>query len=644
MTQGSKVNMEFLTSLKNGVDVGSFDWCSYIVSCLQKTKLKWNGYQHYNGPLTFLLLLYAHDSYERANPKGKKMHAIRFNSNESLDKLDKELLNEPNINKVNLIEVKKSKKSKEWASMIRSKVKELDSFVVDVEKLITRCLQEIQTDDVILNPIEEWMSRFTKYNEMTKNKHKADKEGVENKQQEVHSQGDDANEAAASQEISQEISRSLLLELIDAVVKVEVETEAKKKEKMDENIHLQDVVNQEVGAIPQMVEPMSQISPTLMCDLIVKDLNQQDNIKEDDDKKGDGNLELVHQTQEISSTLMNDMIDAVNKVEIEIDSKKAELKEDKIATVHLQEDAVNQEGGAIPQMVEPISQISPTLMCDLIVKDNIKEDDDKKGDENLELVHQSQEISSTLMNDMIDAVNKVEIEIDSKKAELKEDKIASVHLPAHDKDQENTTSQETDQLSQEISHSLLGEMIDAVVKADVEICANLEGKVVGHDDEIDKQKSIQSTKKGKEIDDELILVKIEKRKPMVDKGKHTIKLFDALRSPYKQRVVQLDKEIVKVEERVSECIFAAQGEIWEHLFDTTFGDKVSRICFESLYPSEYVHAGIMTCWSVILNNHELYRSKDSPARLFCPCNMLGENNFKPRMRITELFINFEINI
>ncbi|KAL8244248.1 hypothetical protein R6Q59_010506 [Mikania micrantha] len=73
--------------------------------------------------------------------------------------------------------------------MIRSKVKELDSFVVDVEKLITRCLQEIQTDDVILNPIEEWMSRFTKYNEISKNKHKTDKEGANNKLQEVHSQG-----------------------------------------------------------------------------------------------------------------------------------------------------------------------------------------------------------------------------------------------------------------------------------------------------------------------------------------------------------------------------------------------------------------------------------------------------------------------
>ncbi|KAD5960449.1 hypothetical protein E3N88_11921 [Mikania micrantha] len=246
----------------------------------KKTKLKWNGFQHFNSPLSFLLLLYARDSYERGNPKEKKLPAIRFNSNESLDKLDKELLNEPNIIKDNPIEVKRTQVDEvdtkreneqknvvqekteevnleedfissnddwekqsffqeinslnglstyasiqlrsqpmneyEWASMIRSKMNELDDFVVHVEKLITSCLLEIQTDDVILDPIEEWISR------------------------------DDANEAASSREInnsSHEISQSLLYELIDAVVKAEFEIDAKKKAKMDEHIHLQGKVD-----------------------------------------------------------------------------------------------------------------------------------------------------------------------------------------------------------------------------------------------------------------------------------------------------------------------------------------------------------------------------------------------------------------
>ncbi|KAL8208761.1 hypothetical protein R6Q57_008173 [Mikania cordata] len=97
MTQGSKVNTKFLTSLKDGAEIKSFDWCSYIVSCLNKTRIKWNGYQHYNGRLTFLLLVYAYDVYQRENHKKKKVTGISFNTNESLNELDAQLIDDQNI-------------------------------------------------------------------------------------------------------------------------------------------------------------------------------------------------------------------------------------------------------------------------------------------------------------------------------------------------------------------------------------------------------------------------------------------------------------------------------------------------------------------------------------------------------------------
>jgi len=53
-SQGGTVNMKFLTSLKMGVDITTFDWCSYLLTCLRRTKAGWNGKQHYNGPLVFL--------------------------------------------------------------------------------------------------------------------------------------------------------------------------------------------------------------------------------------------------------------------------------------------------------------------------------------------------------------------------------------------------------------------------------------------------------------------------------------------------------------------------------------------------------------------------------------------------------------
>ncbi|KAL8226081.1 hypothetical protein R6Q57_018638 [Mikania cordata] len=52
----------------------------------------------------------------------------------------------------------------------------------------------------------------------------------------------------------------------------------------------------------------------------------------------------------------------------------------------------------------------------------------------------------------------------------------------------------------------------------------------------------------------------------------------------------------------------------------------------------------MSYWSNVLNHEEQFKNKDSPSRLFCPCNMLGDNNFKARMRLNELLINLEINI
>ena len=49
-----------------------------------------------------------------------------------------------------------------------------------------------------------------------------------------------------------------------------------------------------------------------------------------------------------------------------------------------------------------------------------------------------------------------------------------------------------------------------------------------------------------------------------------------------------------------------------------------------------------TDWSLVLNSEEVYRSKGSPARVFCPCNMLvcflicaGFNNRLEKAHLTK---------
>ncbi|KAL8199599.1 hypothetical protein R6Q57_013167 [Mikania cordata] len=130
---------------------------------------------------------------------------------------------------------------------------------------------------------------------------------------------------------------------------------------------------------------------------------------------------------------------------------------------------------------------------------------------------------------------------------------------------------------------------------------------------------------------------------MVYKKRKT-KLAESLRSPYRQRIIQIGRKRELIEELVADWIFSANGGIWDILFENAYVDKAPRICMESFYSNEYLHIGVLSCWATILNNEEQYRSNMSPTRLFCPCNMMGENNFKRWMKNTEMLQHFETNI
>ncbi|KAD7478908.1 hypothetical protein E3N88_02044 [Mikania micrantha] len=568
MTQGSKVNTEFLTSLKDGAEIKSFDWCSYIVSCLNKTRIKWNGYQYYNGPLTFLLLVYVHDVYQRQNPKKKKVPGISFNTNESLNELDAQLIDEQNIikqestdskvkGKANVDKVKlpltlvnkkrkkrnddqedlqvikkkkktkneneelissfivkknkterskgkknnvykkekktttsKPKSAEEWVVTIEEKTKELDNFVKDVEFLIIKCFNEIEDDDKILPPIEEWMSRLTKYKEMRKNEEKDDNDATVNTfMVEGHK---DKNEEDKKEDT--------------------VKVQGDKVEDVDDNVKLQ----------KQM---------------------------EVDQKQGDKNEDVL-----------------------EVQGHKDKNEED---TVKVQE----------------MTEISPTFLGELI------QAVEKVESEHNKVVKELNELSLSLVDEMIEAVDKVEADLEVKVDE-DDDKI--------------------------------GDLI-----------ANLEFL---SSNEADCQQTNKKSNEEKKTDDEVLFIKAEKPKNPVNRQKRIIKLSDALKSPYRQRIVQLNAERVKIEERISEWIFSATGEVWEILFDTSINNKFAKISFESFYPKQYIHIGVMSCWSIVLNHEEQFKSKDSTSRLFCTCNMLGENNFKARMRLNELLMNLETNL
>ncbi|XP_076904806.1 uncharacterized protein LOC143560379 [Bidens hawaiensis] len=77
-TKSATVNQKFLTSIVNEDDIRNMDWCGYVITCLKRTKEGWNGIKPYNGPLTFLVALYAHELQLKRSPKNAIAPAIRY--------------------------------------------------------------------------------------------------------------------------------------------------------------------------------------------------------------------------------------------------------------------------------------------------------------------------------------------------------------------------------------------------------------------------------------------------------------------------------------------------------------------------------------------------------------------------------------
>ncbi|GKC94043.1 hypothetical protein Tco_1159485 [Tanacetum coccineum] len=83
-------NYQFMSSIKSLKDVNNMDWCGYIVECLKKTKINWNGRWNFNGPMTFLALFYVHSTTMGKGKENRNVPAIRYWNSEMLRAREKE--------------------------------------------------------------------------------------------------------------------------------------------------------------------------------------------------------------------------------------------------------------------------------------------------------------------------------------------------------------------------------------------------------------------------------------------------------------------------------------------------------------------------------------------------------------------------
>ncbi|KAL8247695.1 hypothetical protein R6Q59_008911 [Mikania micrantha] len=523
MSQGSTANMSFLTSFNQGADFKSFDWCSYIITCLNRTKDKWNGKQHYNGPATFLTLLYAHHMNERSHPSKKRIPAISYTTFDILMKLEKTI-----GCKDNKMETQVSNQPEPNRKTTKRKIREEIEEKMNLEK----------------------SKKVKKKSEVQKEESKKIKTG----------------KASSKHEVSQKQTDIL---------------------PTDDNWEKQSFFKE----TNESVEGLSAFA----------------------------SLQLISESEQ--PTNVQEWVKLIRRKTFELDEFVRDVE------VQIKECVKTCKGS--DEILEPInewkSRLSKYNKQDQNQSSNEAEGDSLKGVKKEEdnRVDLDSQISETMVQEMVKVVEKVEQgHADKEKVDaMNEDILCS------QKGEDDALDLNQDEAN-----------VEDVLK-NVSFLQPNESQIQTPIDETKAEKTEQENE-----DEDVVFLRKEKSKNLMVYEKRKTKLAEALRSPYRQRIIQIGRKRELIEELVADWIFSANGGIWDVVFENALVDKAPRICMESFYPNEYLHIGVLSCWAAILNSEEQYRSNMSPTRLFCPCNMMGENNFKRWMKNAEMLEHFETNV
>ncbi|XP_076889859.1 uncharacterized protein LOC143540771 isoform X2 [Bidens hawaiensis] len=96
VTKSTTVNQRFIAAIDKTSDIPNMDWCSYVIENLKTTKEEWRGIDvQYNGPITFLVMLYTHEYQKKYGPFGTPVTtpAVNYITTTTLNKMEKYLEN-----------------------------------------------------------------------------------------------------------------------------------------------------------------------------------------------------------------------------------------------------------------------------------------------------------------------------------------------------------------------------------------------------------------------------------------------------------------------------------------------------------------------------------------------------------------------
>ncbi|KAL4577454.1 hypothetical protein LXL04_013563 [Taraxacum kok-saghyz] len=81
------VNQSFLENIKLDVDINRLDWCGFVLTCLNASRITWNRHDDkcvFTGPAAFILLFYLRFTKMEYGSKEVKTHALIFWTTERL--------------------------------------------------------------------------------------------------------------------------------------------------------------------------------------------------------------------------------------------------------------------------------------------------------------------------------------------------------------------------------------------------------------------------------------------------------------------------------------------------------------------------------------------------------------------------------
>ncbi|PWA90628.1 Peptidase C48, SUMO/Sentrin/Ubl1 [Artemisia annua] len=134
--KNATVNLRFFNRIQDENDIPGFDWCSYVIECLVRTKRSWVRTYHYCGPVIVLLVVYAESMRQSRGNGDVEMPLVNNWTVDIFNKLEEERLSPKNV--------------EETIKSLAAKYKKAGDIMDEADEVLDAALEENPTNEGLL--------------------------------------------------------------------------------------------------------------------------------------------------------------------------------------------------------------------------------------------------------------------------------------------------------------------------------------------------------------------------------------------------------------------------------------------------------------------------------------------------------------